>query len=269
MANMILYRSLRVASVTAPSSQIDYSAKNLSPYPIPRMGRVWRHNGSSDTATITFDLGKDSAIDVVSLFGIGEGNAPPSSAWRWSIDLASEAQGAFDDAFWSGATEALLAGSALPQSGFGKALWLAPADAPATARYVRVNLSQLGGAYCQIAIAAMGKAFQPSRNYSYGAAFGVRDLGALDYAPRGGISRREGVKLPGVGLSLRALRREEVEEQLQDLLEEVGNTDPVVLIKDPSDHPSDTALANHGSQAARTQGHRSGFALRSRSNRQA
>lgn len=236
MANMLLYRPLNPMSVTAPSSQVGYGARNLVPYPIPRMGRVWRSDGQGDAATITFDLGADMELDVISLFGIGTGNAAPSSAWQWAIDLATEAQGAFSGPFWAGGAADLLAGSALPKSGFGKALWLAPADAPSAARYVRINLSALAGAYCQIALAAIGKAFQPARNYSYGAAFGVRDLGALDYSPRGVISRRRGAKLPGKGLSLRALRREEVEERLQDLLEELGNTDPVVLVTDPAEH---------------------------------
>lgn len=236
MANAFLMRPLPMASIVANNTATGFAASNLSPWPVPRMGRVWRSDPGAASRGLTIDLGSDQPIDTIALFGIGTGNAPPSASWHWRVDLATNAQGPFTGAAWSGPQEALLAGSVLPVSGFGKALWQAPAGAPAAARYVGINLLNLGSAAIQIALVAVGQRFQPSRNYSYGAAFGVRDLGALDYSPRGVVLRRPGVKLRGMGLSFTAIRKDEVETALQRLFERVGNTDPVVLVSDPDPH---------------------------------
>lgn len=235
MANAFLMRPLPWAGIVPSNTASGFSVGNLAPWPVPRMGLVWRAD-SGASRLIVIDLGSDQPVDTIALFGIGDGLGAPSNSWTWSVDLATAAQGAFTDAFWAGNSEPLLAGSVLPVSGRGKALWLAPAGAPATARYVRLNFAALGTAALQIALVAVGQRFQPARNYSYGAAFGVRDLGALDYSPRGVVLRRPGAKLRGMGLSFNAVRREEVENTLQRLFERVGNTDPVVLVSDPDPH---------------------------------
>lgn len=237
MANALLMRPLAWASITASSTASGFDAAHLSPLPVPRMGLVWRSESGAASRTLTIDLGSDQPLDTIALFGIGNAGNPPSASWTWSVDLATAAQGAFTGSFWAGPSESLLAGSALPVSGRGKALWLAPSGAPAAARHVRLNFTALGGAALQIALVAIGKRFQPARNYSYGAAFGVRDLGQLDYSPRGVVLHRAGAKLRGMGLAFAALRREEVEETLQRLFEVVGNTDPLVLVSDPDPHP--------------------------------
>lgn len=237
MSSALLFRPLQWTAITPSNTAAGFAGANLSPWPVPRMGRVWRSDAGSATRNIVIDLGSDQPFDTIALFGIGAGNGAPSASWNWSIDLATAAQGAFTGAFWAGTGAALLAGSVLPVSGRGKALWLAPAGAPSAARYVRLNFSALASAALQIAIVAVGQRFQPARNYAYGAAFGVRDLGALDYSPRGVVARRPGAKLRGMGLTFSAVRREEVEDTLQRLFERVGNTDPVVLVSDPDAHP--------------------------------
>lgn len=236
MSKAFLLRPLEWASITVSNAAAGFGAENLLPYPVPRMGRVWRTDPGSATRSIVIDLGSDQTVDTIALFGIGNGNAPPSGAWTWSIDLATTAQGAFTGAFWAGSSAALLAGAVLPISGRGKALWLAPEGAPAAARYVRLNFAALETSALQIALVALGKRFQPARNYSYGAAFGVRDLGQIDYSPRGVVLRRPGAKLRGMGLTFANVFRDEVEGTLQRLFERVGNTDPVVLVSDPSAH---------------------------------
>ncbi len=232
MANATLMRPLQWSAITPSSTASGFSAANLAPWPVPRMGRVWRSDTGSATRSMVIDLGSDQAVDTIALFGIGEGNASPSTSWTWSIDLATAAQGAFSGSFWAGSSAQLLAGSVLPVSGRGKALWLAPVGAPAAARYVRLNFAALGTSALQVAVVAIGQRFQPQRNYSYGAAFGVRDLGSLDYSPRGVVLRRPGVKLRGMGLTFSAVRRDEVENTLQRLFERVGTTEPVVLVTD-------------------------------------
>jgi len=231
-----MFRPAKWATISAGSAQFGFAADNLSPWPVPRMGRVWRSTGGSATETLTIDLGADTAVDTIALFGIGTENVAPNADWQWAIDLATEAQGAFSGSFWSGSASDLLAGSVLPVSGFGKAFWQASLGSPAAARYVRINFSALANARIQVALVALGQAFQPARNYSYGAAFGVRDLGALDYSPRGVITQRRGRKLRGFGLSFASIHRDELEETMQRLFEQVGNTDPLVLVSDPAVH---------------------------------
>lgn len=236
MSNAFLMRPMPWAGITASNTASGFATGNLAPWPVPRMGRVWRSDTGSATRNLVIDLGADQPIDTIALFGIGNANGVPSTSWNWSVALATEAQGSFGGAFWQGAITPLLAGSVLPVSGRGKALWLAPAGAPATARYIALNFIDLSGAAIQISMVTIGKRFQPSRNYSYGAAFGVRDLGQIDYSPRGVVLRRPGVKLRGIGLTFSAIRRDELEDTLQRLFERVGNTDPVVLVTDPDAH---------------------------------
>lgn len=236
MSNALLFRPLSWASITASNTASGYSAANLVPNPVPRMGRIWRASPGSETRNLVIDLGSDHPLDTIALFGLSAGADAPGTGWTWSIDLATSAQGAFSGSFWTGSSAALLAGSVLPVSGKGKALWLAPSDAPALARYVRINFADLASAVLDLALVAIGKRFQPARNYSYGAAFGVRDLGTLDYSTRGVVLRRPGAKLRGLGLTCRSVHRDELEDTLQRLFEQVGNTDPLVLVSDPEPH---------------------------------
>ncbi|MEQ5789088.1 hypothetical protein J3454_14420 [Erythrobacter sp. NFXS35] len=237
MANALLFRPLDWATITASNTASGFAASNLAPHPVPRMGRIWRSSTGSATRSLTIDLGSDQPLDTIALFGIASAGGAPGAGWTWSIDLATAAQGAFSGAFWAGSSATLLAGTVRPVSGKGKALWLAPDGAPAAARYVRINFANLASAAIDVALAAIGQRFQPERNYAYGAAFGVRDLGTLDYSPRGVVLRRPGAKLRGMGLTFRSVHRDEVETTLQRLLERLGNTDPVVLISDPDAHP--------------------------------
>lgn len=237
MASAFLMRPLPWTAITPSNTASGFSGANLAPWPVPRMGRVWRSDAGGATRSIVIDLGSDQPVDTIALFGLGNANGAPSAGWNWSVDLATAAQGAFSGSFWAGTSATLLAGSVLPVSGRGKALWMAPAGAPAAARHVRLNFSALASAALQIALVAVGQRFQPARNYSYGAAFGVRDLGQIDYSPRGVVLRRPGIKLRGMGLTFSALRREELEDSLQRLFERVGNTDPVVLVSEPDPHP--------------------------------
>lgn len=233
MGKAILLQPLDMAAVTASNTASGFDVANLA---IDRMGLVWRSDSGSATRSLTIDLGADVAVDTIALFGIGEANAAPSASWQWSIDLATAAQGAFGGAFWAGSPETLLAGTQLPESGRGKAMWLAPAGAPAAARHVRINFSALGTAAIQAARLCIGARFQPDRNFAYGAAFGVRPLGTVDFSPRGVLRRRRGVKLRAVGLQFTALHRDELENTVQRLFERIGNDNALVVVTDPDAH---------------------------------
>jgi hypothetical protein len=121
--------------------------------------------------------------------------------------------------------------------GSGASLWSAPADGrPAAVRYIQLVFGNLGGAAVQLARAAVGKRIQLARNFSFGGAFGVRDLGSLDFSPRGVLLRRRGVKLRTVGISFDNAFRDEVEGAIQPLIEAAGMTELVGLVTDPEPH---------------------------------
>lgn len=233
MANALMLTPLPWQAIAASSTAANYAAANLA---VDRMGIVWRSASGSATQSLTIDLGADTAVDTIVLIGLGAGDAAPSNAWQWSIDLATAAQGAFGGAFWAGAAETLLAGSALPESGRGKALWQAPAGAPAAARHVRINFSALGTAAVQAARLCIGARIQLERNFSYGAALGVRALGTVDWNARGVLRRRRGAKLRGLGISFAHVKRDELEGQLQRLFERIGNDSPLAVVSDPAAH---------------------------------
>lgn len=104
-----------------------------------------------------------------------------------------------------------------------------------SARYVRVDyIAASTGQAVRFARVAIGKRFVPERNWSYGASFGVRDLGSLDFSPRGVLLRRRGAKLRTVSLTFSSLRKDEVEATTRPLLEYLGNTEMVALLTDPA-----------------------------------
>lgn len=230
MGKAILLEPLEMAAIAASNTASGFAAANLA---IDRMGLVWRSDTGSATRNITVDMGADVPVDTIALFGIGAATATPSGSWQWSIDLATAAQGAFGGAFWAGSSETLLAGTTLPESGRGKALWLAPGGAPAAARHVRINFSALGTSAIQAARLCIGVRFQPERNFTYGAALGVRPLGNVEFNQRGVLRRRRGVKLRAVGLQFTALKRDELEGTVQRMFERIGNDNPLVLVSDP------------------------------------
>jgi hypothetical protein len=227
MANALLIEPMAFSSVTASATAAGYAAANIGR---DEMGLVWKSPTGAATRNLIIDLGSDRAVDSIALFGL-RGALP---AWQWAVELATSAQGAFTGAFWAGAVTDLLAGSVMPVSGLGKALWQAPAGAPAAARYVRIKFSVLGTAAVEVARAVIGTGITLGRNFRYGAAFGVRPLGTLDFSVRGVLLRRRGVKLRGVGITFAHVYRDEVEARVQPLIERIGNDEALVLVTDPA-----------------------------------
>lgn len=228
MPNAILLRPLP-AGVTASATAAGYDAAHVLADPA---GVVWNSGTGAATRTLTFDMGADVLIDTIVLTGL----AGAQSGWTWAISLATAAQGAFGGAFWAGSAETLLAGTAMPTSGMGRALWQAPAGAPAAARYLRITFAGLGTAAVQVSRAAIGAKIQLDRNFQYGAAQGVRPLGTADFSSRGALLRRHGPRLRGLGLSFAAVKRDEVEERVNPLFELVGNAHPIAIVTDPAAH---------------------------------
>lgn len=226
MANAILLPPLDISSVTASATAAGYAASNvLNDY----MGLVWSSGTGAATRTLTLDLGLDVLFDTLALFGL----VGALQTWTWQIDLATSAQGAFSGSYWSGSSATLLAGTVGPLNGQGRALWQKPAGAPTFARYLRITFGNLSSAAVQVSRVCLGYKLQLARNFRYGAAFGVRPLGEVNWSARGVLLRRQGAKLRGLGISFFHAKRDEVEASIQPLLEMLGNDRPLVIVTDP------------------------------------
>lgn len=229
MAKALILEPHAIAAVTASATAPGYAASNLA---IDFIGVVWRSPTGAATRSVTIDLGANQPVDTVLLLGL-YGALP---AWKWSIDLATQAQGAFTGIYWSGATETLLAGSEMPESGLGRALWRAPAGAPASARYIRINFSALGTAAIEVSRVVIAGAIQLERNYSFGAARGIRSFGRVDWSDRGVPLPRPGIKKRGLGVSFRTIHEDEMEGLIAPLQERVGNDQAIGIVTDPDPH---------------------------------
>lgn len=213
-------------TVTASNTAAGYSAANVA---LDSPGSVWKSATGSNTRNLVIDLGADTPLDTITLHGL----TGAQSGWQWGVDLATSAQGSFGGSYWSGTTETLLAGSIMPVNGKGRALWLAPGAAPTSARYVRLAFSGLSSAAIEVARVVIGARIQIGGGFAYGAALGIRPLGTLDFSTRGVILRRRGTNLRGIGVTVEAATREQVEAQIMPMFERAGNTEGVVIVVDP------------------------------------
>jgi hypothetical protein len=231
MGNALLIEPLALSQVLSSTSASGYRASNVAR---DEPGIVWRSTTGSDNQILTFDLGSDKTVDAIALFGLVGAKA----GWSWAIALATEAQGKFTGSYWSDTPQAVLAGSAIPVNGAGRALWQAPDGAPATARYVRLSFLDLDLTDAvQVGRACIGQGIQLARNFRFGAAFGVRPLGSVDFTRRGVLLRQRGMKLRGVGISFGHVYRDEVEETIQPLIERSGNDNAIAIVIDPVEDP--------------------------------
>lgn len=227
MASAWLLKPLAITSASASSTALGDPAYVGNDF----AGVVWR-SAAGATATLTLDLGADVAVDTAMLFGLAGGFPATASV---TVSLATAAQGAgFGAGSWTSAAQDLLAGAAMPVSGKGVMVWSAAAGAPALSRYVRFSFAGLAGAAVQVAIAVVGKRIQLERNFSFGAGFGVKDLGSLDFNRRGIMLRQRGAKLRTVALTFSNIRKDEVEATTKPLLEQLGNTELVAVLTDPA-----------------------------------
>ena len=227
MSNSIVVKPLPLASVSASSTAAGYDPANIGN---DYMGVVWKSATGAASRTITVDMGANVVIDTVVLLGCTGADAN----WTLKVEAATSAQGnTFPAGSWVSATLPFLAGSEMPVSGRGRALWLAPASPPPASRYWRVTIGGLGTGAATVGRLVLGRKIQLAENVVYGAAFGVRDLGSLDFSRRGVLLRQRGKRLRTINVSYEAVTRAEVESYIHPLLEELGNTDPLAFILDP------------------------------------
>ena len=227
MANGFILRPETIEAAYCSTAATGYRASYTND---DRMGLVWRSTTGSATQWLVLDLGADTALDTITLHGLTDA----LDTWQWAVELATEAQGRFTGSYWAGSAADLLAGATMPVSGRGRALWTAPNDAPAAARYVRLAFSTLADAAITVGRVCIGQRIVLGRNFTYGAVKSIRPLGSVAFSPRGVLLRRRGAKLRGVGVSCDAVTQAETEASVMPLYERVGNDETVVLCLDPT-----------------------------------
>lgn len=228
MANAWLFKPLPIVSASASSTASGYDPAHVDN---DHLGVVWR-SGAVAAPHIDVDLGADLAVDTALLLGLTDAEAN----WTLAVRAATTAQGpSFPGGSYSGTAQQLLAGAEMPTSGRGIGLW-APGDVPPLTRHLRFTIDQQGTAPVTIGRIAVGRRIVLHRNFSFGAAMGVRDLGKLDFSRRGAILRSRGARLRTVALKFVSVHREEVEQAILPLIEACGNTDPVGVVIDPTPH---------------------------------
>jgi hypothetical protein len=179
--------------------------------------------------TITVDLGANPApVDALLLFGCTDAKA------HWDMDVL--ASNAADFSAPVHASNGLfLAGAEFPLHGRGVG-FREIAGGLVQARYWRLAIYMYGGGQLTVGRLVMGARLQLERNFAFGAAFGVRDLGNVQFSTSGVLLRRRAAKLRTLGLTFPSVRRDEVEARVQPLIEQAAGQEPIALCIDPDPH---------------------------------
>lgn len=226
MANAWAMRPLVPLSLVATDTAAGFSPANMLN---DHAGVVWKSPPGYSSLSITIDLGSAQTIDAAMFFGC----TGASTAWTLVVDAANSAD--FSSAYWGDpVTGQFLAGSDMPSHGRGVGMWTASASM--SRRYWRFTLTNLTGAVVTIARLAMGARLTLERNFAFGAAFGVRDLGRADFSSAGVLLRRRAAKMRTVGITFPAAKKDEVEQKIQPLIELAAGQEAIVLVTDPAAH---------------------------------
>jgi hypothetical protein len=232
MANAFFLRPLPIAAASGSTTRgLPMNVAN------DHMGLVWGAVAQSLFEHLMLDMGPgNKPIDTLMIFGVGwAGAALPGAC---TILLGKDGDPGFAGAGAEQHAFAIHAGAELPSSGRGVSLWTRPGGAGAF-RYVQLRFAGFGAAFDQLWFSrvVLGQRVQLERNFAFGAAFGVRDLGRTEFSASGTLLRRRANKLRTLGLSFPHVRRDEVEAKVQPLIEQAGGQEPLAFCLDPDPHP--------------------------------
>lgn len=218
MGNAFIVKPLPLGTVTAEGS----AAGTLPGY----LDNDWLgviHKGTNTSAGwMQCDLGAAQAVDFAAFL-----SASPTGAQTLQVRAKADSNVTTSPAYNSGAF-GFAAGSAMPPSGRQNSFW---SNASAvTQRYWRFDVASLGGAAFEAGRLVIGRRIDLERQFAFGAAFGVKDLGRFDLSPNGVVALRKSRRPRTVGLSFPMTHRDEAEEKILPLFEGIGNTSPVLLV---------------------------------------
>lgn len=184
---------------------------------------VWVDSDAGGSAVLTIDLGAVATIDTVFLGSLRQ--AAAGSVWSITAGLARA------DEFTIQAATALrvpdVSGQFAPVShalAFGTSR---------SARYLRISITQVGGAVLSAGALVIGKAFIPVLGQEWGAGRRPIDTGTATALPSGGFSVVKGVRKRGLTWTFGDLSLDEV-DQLETLALDLGETAAVLVVEDPA-----------------------------------
>ena len=229
MANAWVLKPLPLSTVAASSTATGDPTYLGNDY----AGVIWK-SALLTSLTLLVDLGADTPVDTLFLFGV---KAPTTGTVGVKGATSAQGSGFGAGAFTDGGSVSIFAGTNRLTSGAGVTLWSAPGGWPAAVRYLQLTLANSSASTFQVSRIAVGARIALSRNFVFGGAIGVRDLGSLDFSRRGVLMRARGAKLRTASLTFSNVLKSEVEAAVEPLIEQVGNTEPVAIITDPSADP--------------------------------
>jgi len=231
MSNALIMRPLPISGVTIDTLTAAGVIAHVGQEPgADYMGLFWRGQGTA--VRFFVDLGSDQIIDTIAMLCV----AGADSA-TWSMQYNTNANGTnWTTPSGTASFGAVNAGANALANGRQAALWCGDAAAPITARYLRIIISGATTDSFQLSRIVIGRRWVPARNFSFGAAFGVRSFGSVSYSDRANLLRRRGPHLRVVGLTYPNLYRDEVEATVQPLLELAADDVPLLLVTDPDAH---------------------------------
>lgn len=221
MSNAVILKHFGAGALSAPNGSA--AGTSVSYLDNDYIGTIWRSTLTSGTDGIDIDFATARAIDTVLLLsnnGLATTQQP----------VAATSQAGLATPAYTGAAVSLAAGSAVMTSGRYNSYQ--DLGAPQTYRWWRIYLAGLSGAV-EAGRLCMGTRFSPARNFSFGAAFGARDLGGMDFSRQGVPLETPGAVLRTIGLSFTSATRQEAEETLLPLLEVIGNRRFITVLTDP------------------------------------
>jgi hypothetical protein len=220
MANAIIIEPLNITSIAAEGSAAGTTPGNLNN---DWIGVVHRGTATTTGAGITFDLGASpQALDTLALLSCA------------SVPTALNIQAGptfLSTSLYNVTGVPFAAGAVSPVS--GRVNMLHMIASPVTARHWGMFLGALpGGAPFEAGRLVAGRRIDPAYNFSFGAAFGVRDLGGGDFSRQGVWLPTPGVRQRTIGLSFARTTRAEIEDLIGPLLERIGNGRFILVVSD-------------------------------------
>lgn len=200
------------------------------------IGTLWRSTATSGNTAIDVDFSAAVGVDFAALLSSNGACATQQIAGATS-------QANLGSAGYIGAAAPFAAGATVPIS--GRINSFADLGSVQNYRWWRFQQNTLSAAF-EAGRLVLGQKFQPARNFTFGASFGARDLGGMDWSRQAVPLETPGKIMRTVGLSWSAVSKVEAEERLQALLETIGNRGFATVVSDGDVNANRQSRMFHG-----------------------
>ena len=200
------------------------------------IGTVWRTTATSAHAALDVDFGAAVGVDFVALLS-SNGACTNQQVYGATV------QGNLESTGYLGTATTFAAGATTPSS--GRINSFSDLGSVQSYRWWRIYQRTLTAAF-DAGRLVIGRKFQPARNFTFGASFGARDLGGMDWSRQAVPLETPGKIMRTVGLSWSAVSKVEAEETLQVLLETIGNRGFITVVSDGDANANRQSRMFHG-----------------------